>query len=142
MKKKESMFIPNLSKLMHCHRLLMGPKSLEASRLQETEMNLMEGFSNGFVKVSGVSCFSCMLRSLPAVVKSCLFSGLVYPVWDNTNSVHQKFLIKHILFLLYFPFLLSGKGHREKSTWPFAKMRCKHFSIWMFWHFSKRPNEF
>lgn len=58
----------------------MGPKSLEASRLQETEMNLMEGFSNGFVKASGVSWFSCMLRSLPAVVKNCLFSALVYPV--------------------------------------------------------------
>lgn len=71
-KKKESMFIPNLSKLMHCHRLLMGPKPLEASRLQETGMNLMEGFSNGFVKASGVSWFPCTVRSLLGVVKNCL----------------------------------------------------------------------
>lgn len=131
---------------MHCHRLSIGLKSLEASRLQETEMNLMEGFSNRFLKVSGASCCSYILWSLPAVVKIYLFSGLVYLVWDNNNSVNQKLLIKHIFFHFeYFPFLLSRKVwtfHHEKSTWPFKKIRCKHFSIWMFWHFNKRPGEF
>jgi len=58
---KKSIFISYLSKLMYSHRLLMGPKSLDSSRLEVTEMNLTEGFSNGFVEVSGVSCCSYVL---------------------------------------------------------------------------------
>lgn len=73
------MFIPYLSKLMCCDKLLMVPESLEASSLQDPKMNLSEGFSDGFVKVSGVFCCSYILRSLPAVVKNYLFSGLFYP---------------------------------------------------------------
>lgn len=58
----------------------------------------MEGFSDGFVKVSGVACRSYVLQTLPAVAKNYLFSGLVYLVWDNNNSVNERLLIKHALF--------------------------------------------
>lgn len=102
---------------MRCDRLLMGPESLEASILQDPGMNLSEGISAGFVKVSGVSCCSYILRSLPAVLKNCLFSGLVYPVRDNNNSVNQKLFVKHTLFSF--------------RTFPiFAKWEGMNFSAW------------
>lgn len=77
------MFIPNLSKLMHCHRLLIGPKSLEASRLQETEMNLMEGFSNGFVKVSGLFLFFLHVKILASCCKE------LFVFWSSLPSLRQ-----------------------------------------------------